>query len=60
MLAVAVLGFEGAISGNVLWGVAFPAEARGGECDDYHVVWASLVACGCEEQRERCPGGEGK
>ena len=30
MLAVAILGFEGAIMGNVLWGVAFPAEVRRG------------------------------
>ena len=30
MFAVTVLGFEGAIAGNVLWGVAFPTESRGG------------------------------
>ena len=30
MLAVAILGFEGAVVGNVLWGIAFPAESRGG------------------------------
>ena len=30
MLAVAILGLEGAVTGDVLWGVAFPAEARGG------------------------------
>ena len=30
MLAVAVLGFEGAVAGDMLWGIAFPAESRGG------------------------------
>ena len=30
VFAVAVLGFEGAIAGDVLWGVAFPAKSRGG------------------------------
>ena len=30
MLAVTVLGFEGAVAGNVLWGIAFPTESRGG------------------------------
>ena len=31
MLAVAILGFEGAVAGDVLWGIAFPAESRGGD-----------------------------
>ena len=30
MLAVAILGFEGAVASDVLWGIAFPAESRGG------------------------------
>ena len=30
MLAVAILGFEGAVAGDVLWGIALPAESRGG------------------------------
>ena len=30
VLAVAILGFEGAVAGDVLWGVAFPAKSRGG------------------------------
>ena len=30
VLATVVLGFEGAVAGDVLWGVAFPAESRGG------------------------------
>ena len=29
MFAVAVLGFKGAVSSDVLWGVAFPTETRG-------------------------------
>ena len=30
VFAAAVLGFEGTVAGEVLWGVAFPAESRGG------------------------------
>ena len=30
VLAVVVLGFEGAVAGDVLWGIAFPAESRRG------------------------------
>ena len=30
MFAVAVLGFEGAVAGEMLWGIAFPAESMGG------------------------------
>ena len=30
VLATAVLGFEGAVTGDVLWGIALPAESRGG------------------------------
>ena len=31
LLAMAVLGFEGTVAGDVLWGVTFPAESRGGD-----------------------------
>ena len=30
VLATAILGPEGAVAGNVLWRVAFPAKSRGG------------------------------
>ena len=30
MLAVAILGFKGAVASDVLRGIAFPAESRGG------------------------------
>ena len=30
MFAVAILGFEGAVAGEMLWGIALPAESRGG------------------------------
>ena len=30
LLAVAIRGFEGAVAGDVLWGIALPAELRGG------------------------------
>ena len=30
LLAAAVLGFVGAVVGDMLWGIAFPAESRGG------------------------------
>ena len=58
MLAVTILGFEGAVAGDVLWGIAFPTESRGGECDDCRVVWASLAARGREERKGRCPEDE--
>ena len=30
MLAMMVLGFEGAVTSDMLWRVAFPTETRGG------------------------------
>ena len=31
MFAVVVLGFEGAVAGEMLWRIALPAESRGGD-----------------------------
>ena len=31
MFAVAVLGFEGAVASEMLWGIALPAESRRGD-----------------------------
>ena len=31
VFAVAILGLEGAVTGDVLWGIALPAESRRGD-----------------------------
>ena len=60
MLAATILRIEGAVSRNVPRGVAFPAEARGGECGGRLVVWASQAARGREGGEGKCPVVRGR